>query len=185
VNNVSEVTYRELQAVDLPHMSAIDRQESIDGQYTADHGNLTFHERRIEVAGWYPTEIPDHVAHLEAFIAGGGTAFGAWDGDTMVGIAGLSAEPVGGDPAVMQLEPLNVSALYRNRGIGGTLVRLIAEAAKARGARALYISSIPTRNSVDAYIRMGAHVLASPDPELFALQPEDIHLLLPIVPSGA
>jgi predicted N-acetyltransferase YhbS len=168
-----EVTYRELHTAEIPQMSAIDRQESIDGVYIAESGQLTFHERRIEVAGWYPTEIPDHVAHLEAFLAGGGAVIAAWDGETMVGIAGLRAAPVGGDPAVMQLEPLQVSAPYRHRGIGGILVRLIADAARARGARALYISSIPTRNTVDAYIRMGAHVLANPDPELFAQEPDD------------
>ena len=178
-----DVTYRELNIAEIPQMGAIDRQESIDGVYTAELGQLTFHERRIEVAGWYPTEIPDHVAHMEGFLAGGGAVIAAFDGDTMVGIAGLRADPVGGDPAVMQLEPLQVSAPYRNQGIGGTLVRLIAEAAKARGARTLYISSIPTRNTVDAYIRMGAQVLAHPDPELFALEPEDIHMLIPIEPA--
>jgi predicted N-acetyltransferase YhbS len=80
----------------------------------------------------------------------------------------------------MRLEPLHVSAPYRNQGIGKHLTQLVANAARSRGATSLYISSIPAKNSVDAYLRMGATVLAQPDPELFANEPEDIHLVLPL-----
>ena len=40
------------------------------------------------------------------------------------------------------------------------------------------VSSTPTRATVDAYIRMGAERCPEPDPELFAREPEDIHLVL-------
>jgi hypothetical protein len=57
---------------------------------------------------------------------------------------------------------------------------LLAERARALGASGLYISATPTRNTVDAYRRMGASVLARPDPDLLAREPDDVHLLLPV-----
>ncbi len=174
------LTFRELTIDELPLMQRIDRSETIDGQYTFSDGQLLFTERRIDVAGWYPTEVSSHIESLQVSIASGGASFGAFDGKLLVGIAGLCTKPVGGDPAVMQLEPLFVSAPYRNRGFGGRLTAMVAKRARSLGATAIYISSIPTRNSVDVYLRMGATPLATPDPTLFEKEPEDIHLILPL-----
>jgi hypothetical protein len=43
---------------------------------------------------------------------------------------------------------------------------------------ALYISATPTRNTVDAYLHLGAMLADPPDPYLLALEPDDIHLIL-------
>ncbi len=174
----SSITFRELTHDDLPLIAEIDRSEIIDGQYTFAQGELTFHAKRIDVQGWYPGALTDHIADMGNAITEGGAAFGAFDGELLVGIVGLNTTPVGGDPGIMQLEPLFVSAPYRNKGIGKRLTSLLAERARSLGARALYISSIPTRNSVEAYLRMGAVPLATPDPVLFEKEPEDIHLIL-------
>ncbi len=172
------IAFRELKLEDLPAMVEIDRAETIDAIYTVTDGQLVLHEKQIDVHGWYPSEVPAHVEHLASFIQAGGAAFGAFDGERLVGIGGLNIGPIGGDTSVMQLEPLHVSSGYRGRGIGRRLVELVADRARSLGGRALYISSISTRNSVDAYLRLGATVLENPDPVLFAKEPEDIHLLL-------
>ena len=175
---MSIITYRELTPDEVVMFETIDRSEVIDGQYRARGADLQFVPIHIDVQGWYESEIPMHIDNIVEAIAEGGVAFGAWDGDQLVGISALVTKPVGNDPAIMRLEPLHVSAPYRNQGIGTRLTMLVADAARSRGATALYISATPTRNTVDAYIRMGASVLAIPDPELFADEPEDIHLLL-------
>ncbi|MHB0442614.1 GNAT family N-acetyltransferase, partial [Klebsiella pneumoniae] len=41
----------------------------------------------------------------------------------------------------------------------------------------LYISSIPNKNTVDFYLAQGCRLADKPDPALFALEPEDIHLV--------
>lgn len=143
---------------------------------------MTLIDTHHVVTGWYPSEITDHADHIGRMLTGDGRAFGAWHGAELVGIAALDVEPVGGDPRIMRLEPLHVSASWRHRGIGTRLVALVAEAAQSLGATSLYISSIPTRNAVNAYLRMGARLLDRPDPILFAKEPEDIHLLLEIPP---
>src|SRR5437763_5629078 len=40
----------------------------------------------------------------------------------------------------------------------------------------LYVSATPTRGTVDFYMSCGFEPLVTPDPELFALEPDDIHL---------
>jgi GNAT superfamily N-acetyltransferase len=174
------ITYRELSTAELPQMVDIDRAETIDGFYACTDGQLSFNEEHKEVRGWYPTEIPAFVENIGALIGSGGAAFGAFDGDLLVGIVGLSIEPVGGDPTVMQLEPLQVSKPYRKQGIGKRLTLLAAERARSLGAKSLYISATPNRNTIDAYLGMGASLLTTPDPVLFEKEPEDIHLILEV-----
>ncbi len=179
---MAPIAYRILSPGEAPLIATIDRTEVIDGRYAIVDGTLTLTECHHVVTGWYPSEITDHVERIQHAVANGGRAFGAWHESDLVGLAALVVTPVGGDPSVFQLEPLHVSAPWRNQGIGKRLVTMVARAAHARGAESLYISSIPTRNTVDAYLRMGAVVLDTPDPKLFAEEPEDIHLSLAIAP---
>ena len=181
--------YRELQLHEAELFGTIDRSEIIDGIYRAASGVLVLEEKRQEIVSWTvmyeagtkhtrPTQLPEYVARLQAFMNSGGPAFGAWDESRLVGVGSLDASGVGGDRSVMRLDMLYVSAGYRGRGIGRTLTEMVANSARALGAKALYISSSPTRGTVDAYLCMGAVVLEAPDPELLALEPDDIHLAL-------
>jgi hypothetical protein len=40
----------------------------------------------------------------------------------------------------------------------------------------MYISATPSEHTVDFYMRLGCRLAAEPDPELYAFEPEDIHL---------
>ena len=70
----------------------------------------------------------------------------------------------------------------RGAGLGRTLFAQAVRQARALGARQLYVSSTPSRHSVDFYLRRGCRPAGEPDPGLFALEPEDIHLELDLVP---
>ena len=48
--------------------------------------------------------------------------------------------------------------------------------ARRRGAEWMYISATPSENTIGFYLRLGCRVALEPDPELFELEPEDIHL---------
>jgi GNAT superfamily N-acetyltransferase len=174
------ITYRQLSAPEAPLFGTIDRSEIIDGRYSIVDGKLALRDFNHQVTGWYPSELVEHTNRIQNILAHGGRAFGAWHGSELVGIAALVTTGVGGDPTVMQLEPLHVSAPWRNRGIGKHLVSLVARAARDLGASSLYISATPTRNTVDAYLKMGAQLARPPDPLLFEAEPEDIHLILSI-----
>jgi GNAT superfamily N-acetyltransferase len=180
---VEDITYRDLEPEEAGLIATIDRTEVIDGRYEMIDGKLVLNPLHHVVTGWYPSEITDHTGNIQRMLAEGGRAFGAWHESELVRLVGMDVTGVGGDPGVLQLEPLHVSAPWRNRGIGKTLVALLADAARDRGATAIYISSIPTRNAVDAYLKMGARLADPPDPVLFEREPEDIHLLLSIAPA--
>jgi hypothetical protein len=53
---------------------------------------------------------------------------------------------------------------------------LAAVEAKQRGAKRMYISATPSEHTINFYLRLGCKVAPEPDPELFELEPEDIHL---------
>ena len=52
--------------------------------------------------------------------------------------------------------------------------------ARERGALQIYISATPSENTVKFYLKLGAVVTDGPDPELFDLEPEDIHFVCDI-----
>lgn len=71
---------------------------------------------------------------------------------------------------------LHVSQAYRGQGLGKRLFELSKEEARQRGAKRLYISATPSEHTIDFYLRLGCTVTQELDAELFALEPEDIHL---------
>jgi len=170
--------YRELEAHQSALLGAVDRSELIDALYRCVDGVLQLEPTRETVAAWQGAELDALVARLECLLALGGRAFGAWHDGLLVGVGALDVGPVGGARDVMRLDMLYVSAAHRARGIGRQLVERVARHARSLGATRLYVSATPSRGSVDFYRRLGAELLARPDPELFAREPEDIHLCL-------
>ncbi len=174
------VTIRELRREEAGILASIDRGERIDEEYALVDGRLELHQVDIDADGWNREELADFVGRLEALIDSGGVVLGAWDGDAIVGLGSLDLAPIGGDPAVLKLDMLYVGRSHRGHGVGHTLTAALADRARAHGASRLYISATPTRGTVDAYLAMGAAPVRGPNPDLFRLEPEDIHLVLPI-----
>ena len=177
------LAYRKVQRDELGLLATIDRSEHIDGHYSVDEdGTLQLIDADFDVAGWYASELDDYVARLNSLHDAGGMVLGTWDAATLVALASLDVRPVtADDPVVLKLDMLYVSASYRHRGIGRQLVSQIADRARDLGATALYISATPTRNTVEAYLDLGAVLAVPPDPHLLELEPDDIHLILPVV----
>lgn len=87
-----------------------------------------------------------------------------------------AARPAAGSaPAAV----LYVSARKRGQGLGKQLFQLCLRQAAQEGAAGLYISSIPNKSTVDFYLAQGCRLIERPDAELFAREPEDIHLVCP------
>ena len=76
----------------------------------------------------------------------------------------------------MQLKFLHVSHQSRKQGLGPKLFNMAVEKARALDARKLYISATPSENTVNYYMKLGCVLATEIDPELFTLEPEDIHL---------
>jgi GNAT superfamily N-acetyltransferase len=177
---MSQITYRELRPHEADLLGTIDRSELVEGIYRRVGGELQLEAVRQRVASWAGSELDGYVSRLRTVMASGGRAHAAWHASRLVGIGSLALSGSRGVRTLFQLDMLYVSAEFRGRGIGRQLTRRVAGEARSLGATTLYISATPTRGTVDAYLRMGAELVTHPDPELFAREPEDIHLLLPL-----
>jgi GNAT superfamily N-acetyltransferase len=160
----------------IPTVWTIDRAEIIERIYVLRDAELHLQPDFFDMRGWPRGEPEKDTPLFYATFDRGGTLTGAFDNDTLVGVAIVDTLLVGPRRDLLQLTFLHVSRAYRDRGLG---TRLLADArtiALARGARGLYVSATPSEHTIRFYLRMGCRVLAEPDPALFALEPEDIHL---------
>jgi len=79
---------------------------------------------------------------------------------------------------MLQMIFLHVSQNNRRKGTARKLVEEIVKVAKERGAERLYISATPSDLAIGFYIGLGCKLAPKVDKELYAKEPEDIHLVL-------
>ena len=106
----------------------------------------------------------------------GGTFYGAFEDSRLVGVSVLESKFIGKRRDQLQLTFLHVSHSHRKTGLGRRLFEKAVERARAKRARRLYISATPSENTVNFYLHLGCVIAEQVDPELFTLEPEDIHL---------
>ena len=171
---------RELERQEIRDIWSIDRAEVIDRVYYREDDELVLKPEHYDMQGWPPGE-PEHYGPilLDCFDHGG-TFYGAFDGETLIGVAVLESRVIGRDKDRLQLKFLHVSRRHRQAGLGRTLFERAVAKARELGARRLYISSTPSENTVRFYLRRGCRVTDDVDAVLFKLEPEDIHLELDI-----
>jgi GNAT superfamily N-acetyltransferase len=168
---------RLLQREEIPTLwSSIDRREVIDAIYYYRDGELVLEAEHYDMSGWPPGEAEVYTPLFEKCFDGGGWLYGLYDGDKLAAIVVLENHFIGKDKDLLQLKFLMVSRDYRGQGLGCQLYDLAAEEARRRGAKGLYVSATPSKNTVTFYRNRGCTLIDDPDPEQYALEPEDIHL---------
>lgn len=171
------VDYRELGPDEIGRVPEIGRAEWIDGVYRVRRGSLELEPAAIDVEGWDFDELRRSQARIVQCLARGGAAWGAFAGTRLIGIAVLDGAFLGPAGDTLDLYFLYVDAEHRDEGLGGELLEWACARAAARGAKRIYVSATPSRHTVDFYRRRGFTLAARPDPELFALEPEDVHMV--------
>ena len=165
---------RRLERDALGDAVAIDVSEEGSLVYELRDGVLvgvpTRHRRpRFTMADWQP-----RFDEWRAIVDDGGTAWGAFDGEAMVGIAvyrpRLTAD-------TDQLAFLYVDRGHRREGVASRLVDAGEDEARARGSAWLYVSAVPSDSAVPFYLGRGFVPVATPHPDLFAREPDDIHMI--------
>lgn len=168
---------KQLRRDQIPEIWSIDRSEIIQAVYYHEHGKLVLKREHFNAQGWPPGETHKYTPLLEACYDRGGWFYGIYDTGMLVAVAVLDSQFIGAHQDQLQLKFLHVSRSYRRRGLGYQLFALASDEARRRGARCLYISATPSENTVDFYLGLGCRLAPEPDPELFELEPEDIHLV--------
>jgi predicted N-acetyltransferase YhbS len=171
---------RPLQRDEIETIWTIDRSEVHHHIYQVQEGRLVLVPAYYEVPGWEREQIEHDTPLLYATYDRGGAFVGTFHEGQLVGVVVLDTLPLGAHGDQRQLKYLYVSRAYRQQGIAKALFQEACAIARTHGATFLYISATPTENTVNFYQRMGATLNPTPDAELYALEPEDIHLLCPV-----
>ncbi len=167
---------RRIAREEIEKVWAIDRSEVVENLYRLENGALLLEPRRFDIHGWPPGEAEKYTPLLVECFDRGGWFHGLFDEERMIGAAVLEAKFIGRQKDRLQLKFLHVGKAHRRRGLGKQLFELAKAEARERGAKRLYVSATPSENTIDFYRRLGCVVAAELDPELYALEPEDIHL---------
>ncbi len=171
---------REMEIGELGRIAEIDRSEEITQQYRSRDGVLLLVDVNIHAPRWGEpggAPVERYIAAWTRLVERGGVLLGAFDGDLLLGVA-LYDRSLRDEPATLAV--LHVTRPQRSQGIGRALTDEVVRRARADGARRLYVSATPTRATVDFYRRRGFEPLATPNETLFAREPEDIHMGLPL-----
>ncbi|MBC1457438.1 GNAT family N-acetyltransferase [Listeria newyorkensis] len=163
---------------ELSQLKDIDRKEFVGEVYYVRNQMLQLVKEYYDIEGWLESELTIYVQRLESLFDRDGIIIGAYEEDILVGLVSLESYLI--DGKTMKLDMLYVSHDYRGKGLGRRLIDIISQEATELGAKELYISATPVRNTVDFYLRLGAELANPPDIYLFELEPLDIHLILPI-----
>lgn len=170
------ISYRELSAHEVGRFEEIDRTEDIDHVYYLREGQLVLEEEHWHMTGWLPDELPGNHGHIRECMDAGGAAWGAFDDDRMVGIAVLDGRWYGGSGDTLDMYFLHVGHGHRHQGIGRRLTDLVKARARDMGARRLFVSGLPSLNTIRFYQAMGFDLAGDPDPLLAEREPDDIHM---------
>ena len=174
-----EITYRPLTRADLDHLGDIDRTERIESIYVQLGSHLEEREGDFSAPPW-PVEgeseysVAAQRTECERYLNAGGIGQVAFAHERLVGIALMKPHV---RPGVAQLAYLHVSAGHRARGVGGQLSDELEALARAGGDGSMVVSATPSVNTVSFYLRRGFEPMAEPLPELYELEPDDVHLM--------
>ena len=174
---------RRLRPEDVALVAEIDRSEHVEFQYQVADGQLQQVPPVItDVPAWDPSGSGQHtvaseIAFCASAVARGGILLGAFDGEHTAGLA--IVHPTF-EPRLAWLAFLHVSRPYRRRGAAQALWNAAADIADAAGAESMYVSATPTASAVGFYLRQQCHLAHPVHPDLFAAEPDDIHLVCPL-----
>jgi predicted N-acetyltransferase YhbS len=170
------VRIRELERHEIRNIWSIDRAEVIHKVYYREGNELVLKPEHHDVKGWPPGEPERYGPILLDCFDRGGTLYGAFDGQTLIGAAVLESRFIGPEKDQLQLKFLHVSRRHRQSGLGCTLFNKAVARARELGARRLYVSATPSENTVRFYLRRGCRVTDKVDAALFEIEPKDIHM---------
>ena len=176
MRNPAEI--RRLARTELSRVVEIDRTERIDLIYEQRGTELVERRGNWSAPAWDRDGHGEHSAEaqrhaLERYADAGGIALGAFSGGRLVGIGVIVPHL---RPAIAQLAFLHVSEASRAAGIGSRLCDELELMARSSGDSEMVVSATPSENTVSFYLHRGYELMAEPLPELFELEPEDVHM---------
>jgi len=176
--------YKVLKREEIELIRNIDRSETINSIYYFDNGELKTKPVFFDMKGFPPGKIDHIIKSLYDLYDNGGVLFGAFDSEsgTIAGITALENKFRGNERDTIKMDILFVSKPYRRKGTAKKLIEIVKEEVLVRGGKKIYVSATESKNTVEFYLSMGCRIASKSeiDPELFEMEPEDIHMILDI-----
>lgn len=167
------IEVRQLQADNLEGVIEINVFEVGTQWYRNIDGHLQIFEKEWQRPAWdaeqWPAKLAQWAKKLKPDLY-----LGAFADARMVGIAGLRYRLT---PTMAQLTSLYIDRHHRHQGVASQLVQEVFRLCQESGAEAIYVSSKPSIPAVGFYTRQGFRLTTEPHPEMFALEPQDIHMV--------
>lgn len=173
---------RRLRPEEIGLIGEIDRSEHMDTEYSVEAGILVGRPVDLDIPPWSREGSGDFtVAGMVEFcrpIVERGAAFlGAFDGEDVLGLAVVDGSF---EPGLAWCAFLYVSRRHQRRGVATALWEEAERVALEAGAATMYVSAVPSGSAVGFYLSRGCRLANEPHPDLFAREPEDIHLVCPV-----
>ncbi len=165
---------------DIDRIGEIDRTEHLTQGYEYKSGELGLKDVHWNVPSWLMEGDGDHsvqgnINAWKPILEIGGTMWGAFDGDKLVGFAIYRPRL---SENMAQFAVLHISSGNRRCGIGTNLSNEVIEKARVDGMENIYVSSVPSKPTVEFYRKLGFKLADEVNHELYELEPEDIHMIL-------
>lgn len=170
------IVYQNLDAGNLDRIREIDREEDISGIYEHHDGKLVLISQEIYVKAFPKEELNEIIQRQHKLLNEGGEVIGAFHENMLVGVVSIENKRRGRLIEYCKMDILYLSKQFRGLGIGHNLIEKSKVIARQFGATKLYISATPSKNTVDFYLKHHASLVEEVDEELFAMEPNDIHL---------
>lgn len=173
--------YRILKLEEAERIAEIDATHYIKNAWrkTEDAGDYVL----VEI-NWTDRELPNgfewHLNRLKGTLISGGTVFGCFEDDVLIGYATVNKEIIGQQERYVLLDQLFVSQKYRGKGIGKTLFMMCAKQAKKYGAKKLFLCAGSAENTIAFYKKLGCVPAAERNDVLYEEDPRDIQLEFPL-----
>jgi GNAT superfamily N-acetyltransferase len=172
------IEVKRITRAELSSVAEIDRTERIDLVYEQRGTELEERRGNWNSSPWDPHGHGEHSVEaqrqaLEHYVDAGGTALGAYSKGRLVGI-GVVVPHL--RPEIAQLAFLHVSEAFRAKGIGRRLSDELDLIARDAGDTEIVVSATPSENTVRFYLSRGYELMAQALPELYELEPEDVHM---------
>jgi GNAT superfamily N-acetyltransferase len=176
---VPDVRIKQLPNEDINRAGEVDRSEHVTRGYVFRNGLLESQQVDWQVPRWSADpvsgfSVQSRIDGWKPILDRGGVLLGALDGDRLAGFALMLPELSEG---MAQLAGLYVDHAYRRLGVATSLVTEVERLAREAGAERLYVSAIPSESAVAFYLEHGFEPTHEVNEELFALEPDDIHMI--------
>ena len=171
------VEYRKLHLEEAERIAEIDATHFIKNVWRRNE--VTGEYGLVEI-NWTDTELPNgfgwHLNRFKETMKNGGTAFGCFEKDTLIGYATVDKEIIGKKEKYVLLDQLFVSQNQRGKGIGKTLFMMCAKQAKEYGAEKLFLCAGSAENTMAFYKKLGCTAATEKNEKLYEEDPRDIQL---------